>query len=728
MTIKSNSQTNQTKLDINTDFEKLSGKLPVNWTTAGSINYKTYVDSLVAMSGKHSVAIEYNGDSPDVGVWLCTIPENYNGNKITLSGYIKTENVTTGWAGLFMRIGPSVAFDNMEYGGVKGTTDWKKYQITLNLIPKKTKKFEFGGLLIGNGKVWFDSLAVSIDGINVSCLTPIPINVFAAELDKEYDNGSKIDQIILDNNKLQNLNTLGLIWGFLKYYHPSIADGNYNWDYELFRILNKIIDANGIQQRDSILFEWIGKLGILNPDKKEDIIKCEIKIKPDLDWIEHSGLSENLTDLLLEVKKAKRNNMNFYVGISQMVGNPEFKNENEYPNMKFPDAGFRLLSLYRYWNIIQYFYPYKNLIGEDWKDVLKEFIPKFLEVKNELEYKLVVLELVSKVHDTHAIISNDETLRNNYGVRYSPAWISFVENRAVITNYYDNSLGKSSGLQIGDIITKINNKFVDEIVKEKIKYTPASNYPVQLRNIAPNLLRTNDTVIHIEYFRDGNPYSKSINTYSTKSIDVYSDRSQLDTCFRMVKPDIGYIYAGTLRNSYLPKIWKKIEKTKGIIVDLRCYPKEYIVFNLGEYLMPDSTEFLKVSTANDATPGLFTLTRPIKVGKENENYYKGKVIILINEVTQSQAEFTAMALRVAPNATVIGSTTAGADGDVSKIYLPGDIRTWISGTGIYYPDGRETQRVGIIPDVEVKPTILGIKKGEDEVLDKAIELITKQEI
>ena len=49
----------------------------------------------------------------------------------------------------------------------------------------------------------------------------------------------------------------------------------------------------------------------------------------------------------------------------------------------------------------------------------------------------------------------------------------------------------------------------------------------------------------------------------------------------------------------------------------------------------------------------------------------------------------------------------------------------MTGMGVYYPDGRETQRIGMIPDFEVKPTIAGIKAGKDEVLQKAIELINK---
>jgi len=52
-------------------------------------------------------------------------------------------------------------------------------------------------------------------------------------------------------------------------------------------------------------------------------------------------------------------------------------------------------------------------------------------------------------------------------------------------------------------------------------------------------------------------------------------------------------------------------------------------------------------------------------------HYGGKVAILVDETSQSQAEYTAMALRAMPNAVVVGSTTAGADGNLSQIPLPG---------------------------------------------------------
>jgi C-terminal processing protease CtpA/Prc len=84
-----------------------------------------------------------------------------------------------------------------------------------------------------------------------------------------------------------------------------------------------------------------------------------------------------------------------------------------------------------------------------------------------------------------------------------------------------------------------------------------------------------------------------------------------------------------------------------------------------------------------------------------------------------------MALKTASRAIVMGSQTAGADGNISFVSFPGGINTLFSGIGVFYPDGKETQGVGIIPDVKILPTPKGIAEGKDEVLEKAKEYILK---
>ncbi len=82
-----------------------------------------------------------------------------------------------------------------------------------------------------------------------------------------------------------------------------------------------------------------------------------------------------------------------------------------------------------------------------------------------------------------------------------------------------------------------------------------------------------------------------------------------------------------------------------------------------------------------------------------------------------------MAFQSSPNVKVIGSQTAGADGNVTAIVLPGGIFTMISSIGIFYPDNSPTQGIGVKIDDIVKPTLRGIIDRKDELLQKAIYIL-----
>jgi len=709
---------------FNLNFEQINKGAPNGWqANKNSDSFIFSIDSTIVKSGKYSVAIECNNEAldfnsrmPKFGLWGTLISENFNGKQITLSGYIKTENVADGYASLLLHIDPGIGVNEVK---ISGTTDWKRYEVTIPMDPQKTRNFAIGAMLVGKGKVWFDSLVISIDGKDISQLTPIPT--------ANFNNDSKITIDRLSDTSIKYLTDLGLIWGFLKYYHPSVVKGSYNWDYELFKVVPKILNSNNNIQRDEILVNWIKGLGGFLESNEDTVSNAEIKLRPDLDWINNSGFSNELSTLLTSVKNARRTGENYYVE-HKIVGSFEFKNEDSYPNVIYPDAGFRLLSLFRYWNIIQYFYPYKYLIGADWKNVLTEFIPKIIDTKNEAEYTLTVLELIGRIHDTHANIWDGNRILNNYlGKYYAPVKLAFIEEQPVVTGYLDDILGKETGLKIGDILLKVNNIPINEIIKNNLKYTPASNYPTQLRDIARVLLRTNDSIINIEFERNKKTQNKAIKVYADNDLNIFDKFNTNDTCFKMINKDIAYINNGSIKINDVPKIWKEIQHTKGLIIDIRNYPSEDVFPSLCNYLMPKPVDFAKFSVGSISTPGLFVMHFLLgtTVGTENENYYKGKVMILINEKTQSAAEYCAMAYRVHPNAVVVGSTTAGADGNVTSFYLPGGISTKISAIGVYYPDGKETQRIGIIPDIEIKPTIRGIIEGRDELLEKAIEIINK---
>jgi hypothetical protein len=82
-----------------------------------------------------------------------------------------------------------------------------------------------------------------------------------------------------------------------------------------------------------------------------------------------------------------------------------------------------------------------------------------------------------------------------------------------------------------------------------------------------------------------------------------------------------------------------------------------------------------------------------------------------------------MALGSVPGAKIVGSRTAGADGDISYISFPGSVKSGFSGIGVYYPNFVQTQKTGVLIDVPISPTLKAIKIGRDEYLEAALKLI-----
>lgn len=690
-------------------------------------NYELMIDNF-AHSGKKSGKITSDSIGSSFGSIAYKIPANYKGSTIKLEGFMKIKNVENGFSGLLLRVdgnGSSLAFDNMQNQKISGTKDWEKYSITLN-YPEGAESIFIAGILSGKGEAWFDDFKLSIDGKDIQTLNEEKKELLKAQLDKEFDNGSLVKLSNLSSENIDNLELLGRVWGFLKYYHPEIAKGNYNWDYELFRFLPKYTNIQSNSERDSLIICWINSLGGIKECPKCKPTDKNASLKPDLTWINNQNT--NLKSKLLQVYNNRSQGQNYYIGMVSQIGNPEFKNENAYSKMSYPDDGFRLLSLYRYWNIINYFFPYKHLMDNDWNKKLKVYIPLFLNAKDELSYELTAIQLIGDIQDAHANLwGGADKIDEWKGTNYSQLHVRFIENQLVVTDYYINDLKSEVGLKIGDVITKINGKSIDEIIKEKSKYYPASNTPTRLRDLSADLLRSNAKKIEIEFkSSDYMTQIKTLKLYPRDSLNIYRWYKTIeDKSYKMLENNIGYVTLQTIKQEDISKIKNEFKDTKGIIIDIRNYPSTFVPFSLGSYFVSSSTPFVKFTNGNIDNPGEFTFTKNLEIPSEGKTY-KGKLVVLVNELSQSQAEYTAMAFRAGNSTTIIGSTTAGADGNVSTIMLPGGLRTMISGIGIYYPNGGETQRVGIIPDIEIKPTLKGIREGKDELLEKAIEIITNE--
>ena len=702
---------------------------PATFTTG----YQAVTDSVVRHGGRYALRIQSTGQprtGGEYGAVSLHLPATFKGKTIKLTGFLKTDQVQDGAAGLWMRVdGPdgSLAFDRMDKRPVPSTADWQEYSITLPLA-EEARTIYFGGLLMTTGTLWLDDLTLTVDNKPLAKAPFKAIHYFKAEQDTAFTHGSGLTLDHLTPQQFDNLAVLGRVWGFVKYYHPAVARGDYNLDAELLRVLPKVLATKDLNARSEVLSAWLTSLGPVPACRtcREPEAKT-VRLQPDLGWLtDNSQLSPALSQQLVYLRQNRYQGEHYYVQPAPGTGNPLFRHEAAYPSPATPDAGLRVLALFRYWNMIDYYFPYRYAIGEDWQRVLPEFLPQFVAARSPEQYRLTALALIARIHDTHANVFNDKILNEYKGNYQAPLWLRFVEGQATVAGYYDAALGAATTLKPGDVLVQVEGQPVTAMVKARQFITPASNEPTQLRNVARDLLRGATPQVALVVRRAGREFPVTVGRVPIDQLNLGVDYGTPDPkapAWKLLPDNIGYLALGTIQNAELPNIMAKAQGTKGLVIDIRNYPSDYVVHTLGKYLFKKPTAFLRFSGMDSWYPGVFRLSTPQYMGASSGPAYPGKVVILVDEISQSQAEFTAMAWRTAPGATVVGSTTAGADGNISYIVLPGNISTGISGLGIYYPDGRETQRVGIAPDVEVKPTIKGISEGRDELLEKAVQLL-----
>ncbi len=412
----------------------------------------------------------------------------------------------------------------------------------------------------------------------------------------------------------------------------------------------------------------------------------------------------------------------FYVNSAPGVGNPIFEHELSYVGVTFPDSGFQLLALFRWWNIMQYWSPYRIDAGQNWPAVLAEFIPKLALAKDRTAYQLAMLELVAKANDTHANLWSSLDVRPPAGKCALPVEVRFIEGQAVVTGFAAKDGGSASAFRIGDVFQSIDGAPLSKLIEEWTPFYADSNARCAPARHGCHLTNGECKPVVVQVRRDAKLIELRADRQPAQNASNFKWHDLPGATFRLLSPDIAYLKLSSIKAVDVPADIERAANTKGLIIDIRNYPSEFVPFALGSHLVKGPTFFAVFTVPDLANPGAFHFGSAVSIDPASDQY-NGKVVILVDEVSQSSAEYTAMALRSAPGAIVVGSTTAGADGNVSAIPLPGGLSTMISGIGVFYPDHRPTQRIGIVPDVEAIPTIAGIKDGRDEVLETAIRQI-----
>lgn len=554
-----------------------------------------------------------------------------------------------------------------------------------------------------------------------SCVNNEPIDT---EKDSIFLNKKYVNLIDLkDFNDLGKTYSFIKIWGFLKY-NADFSGTDINWDEYFLKNIHKL---SGLDKKAYISF--IEKTINIFPklEMKKNKNKIEQYSLIDNTWFDSIYFNENIKNKLNYIFENRIEESTEFIDNNRM-GNLKFLNEEDYSDTDFPTRDIRLLGLARYWNIINYFYVYKNDIAENWDKVLLENISGFSNAKNAESYHLAAQQLSSKLYDCHSMVYSNCLDSKVFG-RFTPNFrVKCIDSTFVVTHIRTKKFDDNK-IHLGDILLEIDNLPVNKKYNELREIMRGANPLSEQRIICPYLVSSTKETMKLLILRNGeqkeielklNDYSK----YREEEND-FADSLKKGVVAKSLSKNTSYLDLTYVSGNNFDDNIEKIKDSENLILDLRNQFDPKIIIDLANFILPKKSDFFSSSYSDTNRPGLLRITKGYTLGKNNADNFKGNIYLLVDEHTQSSSEFMVMALQASAKTKVIGGQTAGSDGNIVEFSFPGNISTVFTGIGIYYPNLKATQRKGIKIDYKINQTVRGIQEGKDEVLEKCLVVINQ---
>lgn len=525
----------------------------------------------------------------------------------------------------------------------------------------------------------------------------------------------------------QRLATLGRVWGLLKYYHPDVAQGRVNWDSVLIATLPAAQKARSSAQFGLVVQQLCAAAGPLPPSTAGAEPTAPPRVPTWLPTDQH--LSPALRTQLAQVVQRYRPLDNVYVTKhykGHVLSQPLFIGERDYATPAYPTADYRLLALFRFWNVLEYYYPFKADLGPAWQQVLPRYLPAFAAATDTLRYHQLGQRLAAELRDSHANATSP-VLDRLRPVGAVPFVATYLDGQLVVARLLADSLAAAANIRAGDVITHVAGQPMAQARAVLRPLVSGSTAGALERDI--NLLLLNgptNSQLALTLRRGSQTIQTTVGRYAYQSFQVGGryGRRTARPAWEILPSGVGYVRAYAVKPEAADQLMADLRQTPAIVFDMRGYPDYRLGAQLARHLYPPGVPSELSEEVDVRQPGQTLVVRDTtRTPPATAPLYKGQVLILANETTQSAAEGFVMTLQACLGARTVGSPTAGANGNTTFITLPGDLTISFSGVVVKYPDGTPTQRRGVRIDVPVRPTLAGLAAGRDEVLEKALSLV-----
>ena len=663
----------------------------------------------------------------------------YRGKRVELLASVRFEG--DGNAQMWFRVdrpgGAMGFFDNMADRPIKAQA-WATYAIRGDVDDDATDLAVGFFLINGAGRAWIDGVTLRVVGpANAGSIAPAPLSPRATD----------------------NLVALARLLGVLRYFHPATETESLDWDDYTIRAVQDVEGAATPAQLAERLNAWTVPIAptIRVWAGPPDIVPT-IPGKPQN--ATHIVGMRYLGYALPQAKMAAAQKANIYSArrVREPLARDDAKREIPPPGTtvtidlgagvraivpvtlyadagrtlpeaaaKFPDTparpdswspsakdrATRLAAICLAWGALRHFYPYFDVTPDDWDAALPPALESAARDKGPEDFYRTLGVMLAHLHDGHGYVGGPgapvRAIRDF-------AWTWAGDELVVSAVAASQTL-----LKPGDVILEIEGKRVPDLYAHAAAaICAATEQWCRARALNDMGWTAGPGNVSLVIRRAG--AELGLNVPRTSAPKPFQPPLPADGS--EVAPGILYFNLDRAETAALMTVWPKLLQAKGVIFDLRGYPG-----SAGAMLLP----YLSDQPLQSAKWNVPVLTMPNfeKVTFEKSNWnlppqqprLTGQIAFLTGGGAISYAESCMGIVENYKLGEIVGGPTAGTNGNITSVKLPGGYSLTFTGMKVLKHDGSRHHGVGIQPTVPAAPTVAGLAAGRDEVLDKAVEVL-----
>ena len=360
------------------------------------------------------------------------------------------------------------------------------------------------------------------------------------------------------------------------------------------------------------------------------------------------------------------------------------------------------------WNVFRHFYPYWTEAEVDWDSLLAAHIANAYFAGSRDARRRALQLLVADARDGHGLVS--DIGRSPQGAL--PVQLRIIEGQLVVT------ASAIRDIPVGAVVTSVNGVAASERIAEEMKLASGTMQWKQVLAARRIGICERGIAVKLTFTMEA---SRELDT----PCDQQSPEEKRPDSMTEIVPDIWYVdLTRTTIEQAIPML-PKLASAAGIVFDLRGYPT-----NIGQWILP----YLITASNNDHWMHIANIDGPFGriSGWQSFGWHLtpasphlgARRVFLTDARAISYSESVMGYVADLKLATIIGSATAGANGNVVTFTVPSGFTIRFTGMLVTGHDGRAQHHlVGVKPDIQLEPTIAGIRAGQDELLEQALAVL-----